>query len=214
MAVTGFLLFGFVVAHMLGNLQIFFGQDAINDYAHHLKSLPMLLWPARIFLLTVLTAHVFVSINLARQNRAARPVRYAHADTVQASYASRTMVISGLIVFAFIVYHLLHLTYGIAHPEFFHLIDSKGRDDVYSRIVLSFRNYFISGAYIFAMFLLCQHLGHGLSSLFQSLGLNRTRYNSAIGMFGNVFATIIFIGNVSIPAAVLLNWIPLPGKDV
>lgn len=201
MAVTGVFLFGFVVAHMLGNLQIFLGPEALNEYAEHLQNLPALLWPARIFLLGVLTLHVSVSISLAIDNRRARSIPYACGATVQASYASRTMVMSGLIVLAFLVYHLLNFTFGVTHPQFFSLVDENGRRDVYSMVVLSFREPVVSGAYVAAMGLLCLHLSHGLSSLFQSLGLANEKIMPLLKRVGAAIAVLVFIGNCSIPAA-------------
>lgn len=210
-AVTGFLLFGFVVAHMLGNLQIFLGQEALNSYAEHLKELPALLWPARILLLAALIAHVGVAITLARQNRAARPIGYAYQNTVKASYASRTMVASGLIIFLFVIYHLLHFTFCVAHPDYCGRLDPKGRQDVYSMVVLSFQNIGISGVYILAMAALCNHLSHGLASMFQSTGLRSRATDAAIKKFAATFSLLIFIGNSAIPVSVLLGWIKLPG---
>lgn len=208
MAVTGFFLFGFVLVHMLGNLQIFLGPEALNSYAEHLEDLPFLLWPARLFLLTTLIVHMTVGIQLAIENKNARGlVPYAVKNTVQASVASRTMVMSGLIIFAFIVYHLLHFTWGVTNPEFFHLTDTKGREDVYSMVVLSFRNVYISAAYIFAMAVLCLHLSHGIPSFFQSLGFNDEKWMPKLKCFGIAAAVIIFIGNSSIPAAALLHFL-------
>jgi len=212
MAVTGIFLFGFVIAHMLGNLQIFLGQNALNSYAAKLQHLPELLWPARIFLLLTLIVHIWTAIQLTAENRKARPVKYAYKDTVQASYASRTMMVSGVIVALFIVYHLLHYTFKVTNPEFSHLTDAQGRHDVFSMVVLSFQNVWISLVYILAMILLSAHLSHGVSSLFQSLGFNHAKYQPIIAWSGKITAIIIFVGNSSIPAAVLMNWVRLPGK--
>ena len=207
MAVTGFFLFVFVVAHMLGNFQIFMGPDALNDYAAHLKELPFLLWPARIFLLFVLVIHGVVAVQLAIQNRRARPVSYAVEDTVAASYASRTMMFSGIIILAFIVYHLLHFTFGKIHPEAFELMDAKGREDVYRRVVLGFQDVRISLSYVFAMAVLCVHLSHGASSFFQSLGLSDERWADRFKACGMGVAVLIFVGNCLIPASILLGWL-------
>ena len=207
MAVTGLLLFGFVIAHMLGNLQIFLGPEALNSYAEHLEELPFLLWPARIFLLITLMIHMVAAIQLAIENKKARPVPYAVEKTVQASYASRTMLMSGLVIFAFIVYHLLHFTWGVTTPEFFHLVDSKGREDVYSMVILSFQNASISIAYIVAMAVLCFHLSHGIPGFFQSLGFSDEKSTPGLKIFGAASAVIIFIGNSSIPLAALLHFL-------
>lgn len=210
MAVTGLVLVGFVTAHMLGNLQIFLGQDALNAYAEHLEDLQFLLWPARAILLVTLIAHMTAAISLAIENKRARPIRYSHEATVQASAASRTMVISGLIIFSFIIFHLLHFTFDKIHPEFTDLLDSKGRDDVYSMVVLGFRDPLIAGCYLLSMFLLYFHLSHGVASFFQSLGLSNEKMQSKIKFFGHFVAAAIFIGNTSIVLACFFNIIKLP----
>ncbi len=206
-AVTGLLLVGFVVAHMLGNLQIFMGQEQLNWYAHKLQSAPLLLWPARFFLVLIVAAHIFFSTQLAVENKKARPVAYAVKDTVQASLASRTMVVSGILLTLFIIYHLLHFTFGLAHPEIFHLVDAKGRHDVYSISILSFQNWIISGAYVVAMFFLCFHLSHGLASFPQSLGLSNEKCQPCLKWMAKAVSAIIFIGNSSIPLSVLLGFV-------
>ncbi len=211
-AVTGFILLGFVIAHLLGNLQIFLGPEWLNGYAEHLEGLPLLLWPARIFLLLALIVHIATSLSLAIENRKARPTPYVFKGTVQASIASRTMVISGLLIFLFIVYHLLHFTFGVTNPEFFHLLDPQGREDVYSMVVLSYQNYSISITYILAMIVLYLHLSHGAPNFLQSLGLTNERTLRRIGVIGNAVAWLILIGNCSIPIAIMAGLIQLPAK--
>lgn len=210
-AVTGLILFVFVVAHMAGNLQVFLGQDALNDYARHLHELPLLLWPARIFLFVSFIIHVALSLVLANENRKARPVPYVHRGTVGASYASVTMVVTGLVILFFVIYHLLHFTFGVTNPQFFHLVDSKGRVDVYSMVVLSYRNQLISWAYVLAMAFLCLHLSHGLASFPQSLGVDLNKHERCVKNLSKGLALALFIGNSSIPMAVLLNVVKLPG---
>ena len=184
MAASGAALAGFVVAHLAGNLQIFLGQEAVNRYAHFLKSTPGLLWSARLFLLAMGALHVVTSAQLNREARAARPEPYAGKAYIKASPASRTMFASGLIILGFIVYHLLHFTFLKLHPQYGQLTDALGRHDVYSMMVLSFLNPLICAAYIVPVFCLCLHLSHGLSSLFQSLGINteRSRAGLAAGL--------------------------------
>ncbi len=206
-AVTGFILLGFVIAHLLGNLQIFLGAEWLNDYAQHLADLPLLLWPARIFLLLTLIVHIVTSLTLAIENKKARPTPYVFKATVQASVASRTMVISGLLIFLFIAYHLLHFTFGITNPEFFHLLDSKGRHDVYSMVILSYQNYWISIVYILAMIVLYLHLSHGAPNFLQSLGLTNEKTLGRIGVIGNAVAWFLLIGNCSIPIAIMAGLI-------
>jgi succinate dehydrogenase / fumarate reductase, cytochrome b subunit len=210
MAFTGAALFGFVVAHLLGNLQIFAGQETINAYAALLKGLGPAIWIARIGLLTMALVHVYVAIQLTRENRKARPAAYEIRTYKKASYASRTMAMSGLIVLGFIIYHLLHFTFIQVHPQYGHLVDGKGRHDVYSMMVLSFQQPAISLAYIVAMLLLGMHLSHGLSSMFQSVGLNTQALRPRLSLMGQLIAWTIFAGYIAIPAAVLAGMVQLP----
>jgi succinate dehydrogenase / fumarate reductase cytochrome b subunit len=205
MALTGVGLVLFVIGHMAGNLQMFIGPDAINAYGVTLRKVPTLLWAVRLGLIAIVLVHVIMSIRLKLQNRAARPVSYAAKDTVKATLASRTMVISGLIVLAFVVFHLLHFTLGVTDPKNFHLTDGQGRHDVYNMVVYGFRNVFVSGFYILAMVLLFSHLSHGASSFFQSLGWNHPRFNAFMQKFGPVVAWLVCLGFVSVPIAVLLG---------
>src|SRR5256885_953871 len=181
MALTGVVLVGFVIVHLLGDLQIFLGPEALNRYGNFLQTTPELLWPARIFLLVMVVLHIVAAIALTRENRAARPIPYAHFEIVAASYASRTMFMSGLIVFIFIIYHLLHFTVqmpqiNLTGQDFRTLEDVKQRHDVYGMMVIGFRNPLVSGFYVLGVALLSLHLSHGISSLFQSLGLSNRAY--------------------------------------
>lgn len=207
MAVTGLILLGFVVVHMLGNLQIFLGAEWLNAYAEHLEELPLLLWPARAFLLVTLITHMVLALQLAIENKKARPIPYTAKDTLEAGLASRTMVLSGLVIFFFIIYHLLHFTWGATNPEFYHLTDAQGRHDVYSMVVLSYQNRGISAAYLAALFFLFMHLSHGVPRFLQSIGITNENILKRIERAGSALAWIIFLGNSSIPAAVLLRLI-------
>jgi succinate dehydrogenase / fumarate reductase, cytochrome b subunit len=202
MAVSGLALFGFVIAHMLGNLQIFLGPEPLNAYGEFLKSKPGLLWAARLGLFLMVVLHILTSVQLTRENRAARPVAYDRAKPPAASYASRTLFMSGLIILTFLVYHLMHFTLGMTNREFMHLVDAQGRHDVYRMSVLGFSQPFVSFFYVFAMALLCLHLSHGVSSCVQSLGW-RSKDWVVIDRFAKGAALLIFIGNCSIPIAVL-----------
>src|ERR1700722_9623049 len=159
MAVTGLALFLFVVGHLAGNLQVFLGWDEINRYGDFLQTNLELLWPARIGLLVMVFLHIWSAIQLTIETRAARPQAYAQREVVAASYASRTMIWSGLSIAAFIIYHLLHFTLQVqginfTGKSFVDLHDAKGRHDVYAMLVLGFKNPVVAGFYIFAMFLL------------------------------------------------------------
>ena len=209
MALTGVGLVLFLIVHMAGNLQMFAGQDAMNAYGVTLRKVPLLLWVVRLGLIAIAVVHVVMSLRLKLQNRAARPVPYAFKDTVRATLASRTMVVSGLIILAFAVYHLLHFTFGVTDPKNFHLTDDQGRHDVYNMVVHGFQNIFVSGFYILALVLLFLHLSHGASSFFQSLGWNHPRWNAFINKFGPALAWLLCLGFVSIPIAVLVGFIEL-----
>ena len=210
-AVTGIALLGFLFGHMVGNLKIFLGPEKLNDYAAFLHSMPELLWVARIGLLTAFVLHIATTITLVIQNRAAREARYEHEKTVQASGSSRIMMISGLIIVTFVIFHILHFTVGVAsgyydpNGEYFL---PNGDHDVYKMVVHSFSQVpAISLFYIFAMALLCSHLSHGVSSVFQTLGLRTERSWPLIQAFGYGYAAIIFLGNISIPIAAMFGWI-------
>jgi len=205
-AITGVGLILFVIGHLIGNLQIFLGPDWINGYSEHLRQLGPLLWLIRIFLLVIVVVHIFVTIQLAIDNRRARPKGYVRSEYIKASFASRHMVVSGLIVLAFIIFHLLHFTARTVDPRFALLKpDMLNRYDVYSMMVYGFQNIFVSTFYVIGLFLLTLHLTHGASSFFQSLGLNDKTLTPRLAFWGRVFAWLIFIGYTSIPVAVLLG---------
>jgi succinate dehydrogenase / fumarate reductase cytochrome b subunit len=210
MAITGFVLFGFVVGHLLGNLQIFLGREMLNRYGHFLQSTPELVWPARIVLLGLVLLHIAAAAALTSENRAARPVAYAQYEVVAASYASRTMFMSGVIVFVFIVYHLLHFTIQIPGVNFtghdFRILqDARQRHDIYQMMVLGYKQPLVSLFYIIGIGLLCLHLSHGVSSMFQSIGWKNKAYGSFLNKVARIAAVLIFAGYVSIPTAVLLG---------
>ncbi|MEW6306633.1 MAG: succinate dehydrogenase cytochrome b subunit [Verrucomicrobiota bacterium] len=217
MAVTGVALFGFVVGHLLGNLQVFLGDEgeAINRYGHFLKSTPELLWGARIGLLVMVALHIWSAIKLSAENKAARPVEYAGSPTpVVATYASRTMLMSGLIIAAFVIYHLLHYTVLVKgvnltgkdfHEFFTTLRDGTRCHDVYRMMVTGFKQPAVSVFYIIAMGLLCLHLSHGLAAMFSSLGWKSKAWEAVINKFARIASGAIFIGYISIPIAILLG---------
>ena len=211
MAVTGFLLFLFVVGHLAGNLQVFLGPEAINRYGHFLQSNVELLWPVRIALLAILLLHIWAATQVSLENKAARPVSYATYKPVGSTYASRTMLMSGSIVFVFIVYHLLHYTVQVQYlnltgQDFTAFLDSEKRHDVFKMIVVGFNNPWVSGFYILGMALLCLHLSHGASSMFQSLGWKNDAYRSWLDKAVCVLSGLIFAGYVSIPVAILCGY--------
>ena len=205
-AITGVILILFVIGHLLGNLQIFLGPDWINGYSQHLRDLGPLLWLIRATLLSTVVLHIYFTILLAIENRRARPEPYIDRAYVKATFASRHMLMSGLIVLAFIIYHLAHFTFRKTDPRFGLLkLDPLNRYDVYSMMVYGFQNYFVSGFYILGLFLLTLHLSHGSSSFFQSLGLNDKKLTPRLALSGRIFAWLLFVGYTSIPIAILLG---------
>ena len=212
MAISGGVLFLFVVGHLLGNLQIFLGPKAINRYGEFLQSNKEILWPVRIGLLVMVALHIWSAVKLTAENKAARPIGYAENPVpVAASYASRTMLMSGLIIGAFVLYHLLHYTVQVrglnfTGKDFLTLRDAEGRHDVFGMMVAGFSQPAVSGFYILAMGLLCLHLSHGVSATFQSVGLKNEVNGAVIDQFAKIVAWLIFLGYVSIPIAVLLGY--------
>lgn len=207
-ALTGVVLILFVIGHLLGNLQIFLGPEWINSYSQHLRDLGPLLWLIRIVLLATVLLHIFFTILLAIENKRARPENYRDRNYVKASWASRHMAVSGLVVLAFIIFHLLHFTARKFNPQFPLLqLDPLNRYDVFSMMVYGFRNVYVSVFYIVSLFLLTLHLTHGSSSFFQSLGLNDKKLTPRLALGGRILAWLLFIGYTSIPVAVLLGLI-------
>lgn len=205
MAVTGLGLFGFVIIHLAGNLQIYLGPYAINAYGKLLKSNPAVLWSARFLLLAIVTLHIATAASLTKANRKARPVKYATGKPVASTFAQRTIVISGLIILAFIVFHLGHFTIGFVDPQLLEYEDIMGRHDVYRMMVTGFSNPVVSIFYIVSMGLLLLHLSHGVSSLFQSLGLRSRKTFGFFDKLAKGAALVLFLGNCSIPLSILFG---------
>jgi len=242
MALSGLVLVGFACGHMVGNLQMFLHSDWINEYAYKLQHLPYgLLWVVRSVLLVCVVAHVVTAVLLVLENHRARPDKYAAKATLQASFASRTMRYSGVILLAFIVFHILHFTVQSVHPEFkelearlegvpgghgnmesrtiwgvFDKLSAHGEfpdsealavHDVYSMVAIGFSPtyWYVSVFYIISMGLLCFHLMHGISSMFQSLGLRNALWRVRLDRAALVIALVVFVGFASIPLACLLG---------
>lgn len=211
MAASGAGLFLFVTGHMIGNLQVFLGPEALNRYAHFLQNLGELLWGVRLGLLGLIGIHIWTAISLSLENKAARPVDYSHGKTpVAASLASRTMLGGGMIVALFIVYHLLHFTVrveGVNGTEiaFAALKTPEGHPDVYAIVVAGFRVWYVSAFYVLAVGCLCLHLSHGASAMFQSLGLRSHAWWPVLSKGTLIWSVILFLGYAAIPGAVLLG---------
>ena len=203
MAVSGIILFGFVLGHMAGNLKMYQGPEALNAYAEGLRDFlyPILphhgfLWIARIGLLTAVVLHIWSAWAVTVASRKARPVKYTKRDNVVATYASRTMRWGGVIILLFVIYHLLHLTTGDTHPDFVH-------GDVYHNVVTGLSVPWVAGFYLLANVFLGMHLYHGLWSMLQTLGWGEPTGNDWRRKFAATFAAVVTLGNLSFPIAVL-----------
>ncbi len=206
MAVTGAAFILFVIGHLAGNLLFFAGQDALNSYALALKELPLVIWSSRVFLLLFFVTHIFLGIKLVMENRSARPIKYARVANVTSTLPSRTMILSGLVLLFFVIYHLLHFTFLTTNPEYSTLVDSSGRFDVYSMVIYGFSNVYISAAYIIAVIFLSMHLYHGFFSMFQTFGATRVHLIPKLQLLSKVFSILILLGYLSIPIAVLTGF--------
>lgn len=211
MAVTGFFLFVFVIAHLAGNLQVFIGRESINRYGDFLQKNLEILWPARAILILFVLLHIWAATKLSLENQRARPVAYAAFRPLGSTYASRTMLMSGSIIFIFIIYHLLHFTAEVRYvnltgQNFKTFIDPQGRHDIFKMMVVGFNNPMVCAFYIVGIALLCLHLSHGLSSMFQSLGWRSETYRPFLETAGRVLAWLIFLGYISIPLAILSGY--------
>jgi len=205
-ALTGIALVGFVTGHLVGNLQMFLPPDWINAYALKLEHLGPLLWVIRISLLTIFVLHIVTTISLVIQNRKARPDRYAVTARQYSTTASRTMAISGLLVLAFVIYHLLHFTVRVTHPEYNQMMTTLHGEpvrDVHLMVIAGFKNPLITGFYLLSIFLLSMHLSHGFSSFFQTLSLNTRKTQGLLTCVGRLVSWGIFAGYASIPLGVL-----------
>jgi succinate dehydrogenase / fumarate reductase cytochrome b subunit len=210
-ALTGLVLVGYVFGHLAGNLQVFLPPEQINNYAEFLHSHGGLLWVVRAFLIACFVLHIFTTIKLVIENRAARPEKYKMKRTVQATIAARTMTLSGLIVLSFVIFHLLHFTARTTDSRFKPKPEGllNGEYDVHSMMILGFQNPWVSGFYLLSVFLVCLHLSHGLSSLLQTFGINSKGLADSIKFWGQVIAWLVFVGYASIPVAVLAGYLKL-----
>jgi len=198
MAVTGVILIGFVFVHMIGNMQLYLGPEALNSYAVFLRSFLHGggIWLFRAVMVTAAGLHVWAATTLTLDGWAARPQGYRLWRAKDSTVASRTLRWGGVMLATFVVYHLLHFTVGTAHPDF-------RTGDVYSNVVSGFRVWYASAVYVAAVLMLGLHLDHGVWSLCQTLGLQHPRYSRLARLFARGFAVLVVLGNVSFPIAVL-----------
>jgi len=210
-ALTGGFLVLFVLGHMIGNLLIFKGPDAINEYGHMLQSAGhgMLVWVARLFIFGAIGVHAWATISLTRANRLARVDRYARHTPQASTVSSRTMIFSGLTILAFFIYHILHFTVhaGNDYGSYMTTVDGVPVHDVYRMVIAGFSWLPASVFYVIAMTLLCSHLSHGVSSMFQTLGLNTEKTAPFYKTVGRAYALVILVGNCSIPIAVYFHFV-------
>jgi succinate dehydrogenase cytochrome b subunit len=200
MAVTGVMMFGFIIAHLAGNLQVFEGPAKLNAYGAFLHNIGELLWPMRIVLILAIALHIIATVQLALRTKRARPVGYSRKEAIASSYASRTMYWSGPIVLAFILFHLAQLTAGWIEPGAAFI-----PGDVYHNVVSGFQVWWVSLSYIIAISLLGLHLSHGLWSMFQSLGIHQPQHTALLKTAAKLIALLIVLGYISIPISVLLG---------
>lgn len=207
MAASGIILIAYVIVHMLGNLKVYQGAAHFNAYAEGLRTIGepffgrgQLLWILRIILLAAVGVHLLAAYQLTRISRGARRHRYREFDSLAFSYASRTMVWGGIIILAFVIYHLLDLTFGTVNPDFI-------PHNVYHNFVASFSRWPVSLAYIAAMIPLGLHLYHGTWSVFQTLGAAHPRYERLRRPLALAIALGVVLGNISFPISVLAGWV-------
>ena len=196
MAVTGGMLFVFILGHLAGNLQIFSGRERINAYAAFLKSTGELIWVARAGLLTAVVLHIYAAVQITLANWRARPIGYAFKREIETTYAARTMIISGPLVLLYVVYHLMMFTTLTTGPGY-------SPTDVYGNVIKAFQSPVIAGVYILAMLLLGMHLYHGIWSMLHTLGISNPRYDKLRRFVAPAIAVLIAAGYISIPLAVL-----------
>ena len=210
MAVTGFILVGFVIGHMLGNLKIFQGEEKFNAYAVWLREVgspavghSQFLWLARLILVSATVLHVVAAVQLTRISYSARPVSYARWEAVQATYASRTMRWGGVIITLFVIYHVLHFTFGAVG----YTPGQYRPMSVYRNVVIGFSVWYVSAFYIAAMVALALHMYHGVWSMLHTLGLNSARANRLYRALATVSSLVVVLGNISVPVAVLTGMV-------
>jgi succinate dehydrogenase / fumarate reductase cytochrome b subunit len=211
--ISGALLILFVLAHLAGNLTIYIGPygEGINAYAQALHASPILLWGARGGLLVVFLVHIFTTLSLVLENRRARPQRYAVNARVQSTIFARTMALSGLVVLSFLIFHVLQFAAGMSPHS--HLYDLEGRHDVAAMIILSFHNPLVSGFYLLSLVLLGMHLSHGISSVFQTFGLNGRKSARLIKHGALLVSWALMFGFGSIPVASVAGYLKVLPDD-
>ena len=206
MAVTGFMLVAFVCVHLLGNSSLFFGSAAINAYAQKLHSLGPVVWIFRLVMLGVLALHVIFAIQLTLENRAATPDKNVMVKRLKTGFAAETMIVSGLVLLAFVIYHLLHFTVRVTNPEIYVPIEGgNGMVDVFVMVTKGFQQVFPVLLYVIGMGFLFLHVSHGFQSLFQTVGLSNDKSLPAMEGFSKFLAVVLLVGYASIPLLIIFG---------
>jgi succinate dehydrogenase / fumarate reductase cytochrome b subunit len=204
-ALTGLFMIIFLIAHLAGNLEIYAGPKALNHYSAFLRTMPKVLWGFRIALIVAVITHIYLTVSLTKHNMNARPFEYKKKAVRKATISSRTMMLSGLTVLAFVLYHLAHYTWGITDPELMDLVDNEGLHHTYNMLVMGFSSPLISGFYILAQVLLAFHLSHGFSSAARTLGVKDPMLYEKIRVAGIAFSAVVAVLYISIPCSVLFG---------
>ena len=208
MALSGAMILLFLVGHALGNLLVFSGQESLNTYAYWLQNNP-LLWVFRGSMLLLLILHVVLALRMYLQNRKARPVTYALNKDLQLTYSAKTMIFSGVIIFAFIMFHIAHLTLGWVSPTSLDIDASSRMIDVYSNVVVGFKQPAIAIFYVMSLLIIGLHLHHSIKSLFQTLGFHHENFHQVIDYLAPAMIIILTVGFISIPLAALFGYLPV-----
>jgi succinate dehydrogenase / fumarate reductase cytochrome b subunit len=209
MAVTGIVLVSFVCVHLLGNSSIFIGADAINAYAQKLHSLGPFVWVFRLVMLAAFAIHIVFGIQLTLENKAATPESNMQVKRLKTGFGAETMIVSGGVIFFFVVYHLLHFTVRVTNPEIYVPLGDQGMVDVYFMMVNGFKSALPVIAYVAGLFFLFLHVGHGIQSLFQTLGLSNDKSLPVMGMFSKLVGFVLLVGYVSIPLLIVAGLIKI-----
>jgi len=209
MAVTGIVLVAFVCVHLLGNSSVFVGSHAINAYAQKLHSLGPFVWVFRLVMLAAFVIHIVFGIQLTLENRAATPERNVQVKRLKTGFAAEYMIVSGLILLAFVIYHLLHFTVRVTNPDIYVPLGNHGMVDVYVMVVQGFKSAVAVIAYLVGMVFLFLHVSHGFQSLFQTLGLSNDTSLPVMGTISKLLGLVLLVGYISIPLLVVFGLIKI-----
>ena len=209
MAVTGIVLVGFVCVHLLGNSSLFFGADAINAYAQKLHSLGPFVWVFRLVMLVAFALHIAFGIQLTLENKAATPEANVQVKRLKTGFGAETMIVSGLVLLAFVIYHLLHFTVRVTNPEIYVPLGDHGMVDVYFMVVNGFKSVLPVIIYLAGMLFLFLHVSHGFQSLFQTLGLSNDKSLPVTGMVSKLVGFVLLLGYIAIPLSIVFGCIKL-----